>query len=292
MPISRTHKFFKLGVRVFERCLKNLLGSSYLKLAVALTNELDLTHTVSVHGKLIRIKCTGETVRIRAREMLLREPDTLIWIDTFDRDEVFWDVGSNIGVFTLYAGLMSSARVVAFDPLPQNYTTMFENITLNHLSDRVMPFCIAISDQTNVSPLHISADGCTPGGAGCSFGIELDNYGVSVDTFVKHPTIGFSIDDFILHFDVPFPNHLKIDIDGIQEKVVLGARNTLRDPRLKTIMIELQPNKFQMNKNANDIILQELENAKFTCVKIAPGTPNMTNDRDQYPTNNFFKRAE
>ena len=103
---------------------------------------------------------------------------------------------------------------------------------------------------------------------------------------------GFSIDDFILHFDVPFPNHLKIDIDGIQEKVVLGARNTLRDPRLMTIMIELQPNKSQMNKNANDIILQELENAKLTCVKIAPGTPNMTNDRDQYPTNNFFKRAE
>ena len=71
MPISRTHKFFKLGVRFFEQSMKYLIGSSYLKFAVALTNELDLTHTVSVHGKLIKIKCIGETVRIRAREMLV-----------------------------------------------------------------------------------------------------------------------------------------------------------------------------------------------------------------------------
>ena len=195
-------------------------------------------------------------------------------------------------MFTLYAALVPSAKVVAFDPLPQNYASIFENIILNHLSDRVMPFCIAISDQTNVSSLNISADGCTPGGAGCSFEAEISNYDVNVGPLVKHQTIGFSIDDFISQFDVFFPNHLKIDTDGFEKKIIFGAKKTLRDPRLKTVMIEFLPQKIPINKYANDMVLQELENAGFACVKIAPTTPNMINDREQYPTNNFFERAE
>jgi hypothetical protein len=51
--------------------------------------------------------------------------------------------------------------------------------------------------------------------------------------------IGFSMDDFIARFDVPFPQFLKIDVDGIEWPILQGAEKTLRDPRLKSLLAEL-----------------------------------------------------
>ena len=137
MTLSLSHKAFKWTVRAFSKTLSLISRGVYLKIATALVNELDLVYTVPTRKEPIRFKSVSETVRIRAREMLRREPDTLAWIETFEPDEVLWDVGSNIGVFSLYAAVMSSARVVAFDPLPQNYNPITANITLNGLAGAV-----------------------------------------------------------------------------------------------------------------------------------------------------------
>ncbi len=51
--------------------------------------------------------------------------------------------------------------------------------------------------------------------------------------------MGFTIDEFIEKFSPPFPAHIKIDVDGIEKKIVLGAKKTMSDPRLKSILIEL-----------------------------------------------------
>jgi len=291
MPISLSHRAFIAIVRAFESLIKAISTEAYLKIATALVNELDLIHKVSTPKGAIHIRCLSETVRIRANGLLRREPDTLEWIETFEPEDVFWDIGSNIGVFTLYAGIVASTRVVAFDPLPQNYGALTQNIALNGLTEKVQPFCIAISDETILAPLHITAQSNTAGGAGCSFGSNIDNYGQVLPTIIKHPTLGYSIDAFLETFDVPFPTHIKIDIDGIQEKVILGAKKTMRDPRLKTVMVELQRNNIPMGKKANDIILKELEEAGFHCIKTAPATPNLTADRETSVTNNFFTRA-
>ncbi len=292
MALSLTHKAFKLLIRAFEKLLKVVSQQFYLKVATSLVNEIDLIATIPTKKGPLYIKCTSETVRIRAREMLRREPDTLEWIETFEPDDVFWDVGSNIGVFTLYAGIVASTRVVAFDPLPHNYATLAQNIAINGLTEKVMLFCIAVTNETVVAPLYITSQADTAGGAGCSFGCEVDNYGQVLPTLIKHPALGYSIDAFLETFDVPFPTHIKVDIDGIQEKVILGAKKTLRDPHLKTVMIELQRNNIPMGKKANDIILKELEDAGFCCVKIAPATPNITDDRETSVTNNFFERRQ
>ncbi len=48
-----------------------------------------------------------------------------------------------------------------------------------------------------------------------------------------------SLDDLTGRFGLPFPNHVKIDVDGIEDKIVAGASRTLEDPRLKTVLIEV-----------------------------------------------------
>jgi hypothetical protein len=36
-----------------------------------------------------------------------------------------------------------------------------------------------------------------------------------------------------------FPSHIKIDVDGNDHLVLAGARRTLADPRLKSVLVEL-----------------------------------------------------
>jgi len=51
--------------------------------------------------------------------------------------------------------------------------------------------------------------------------------------------IGFTIDDFIKQFQAPFPNYLKMDVDGLEVDIIAGATETLADRRLESVLIEL-----------------------------------------------------
>lgn len=74
--------------------------------------------------------------------------------------------------------------------------------------------------------------------------------------------IGFSIDDFIDQFDPRFPNHLKLDVDGLEVPILDGAQKTIRDPRLRSLLVELNVTRESEYRNA----LQFLEDAGFRFV--------------------------
>ena len=54
----------------------------------------------------------------------------------------------------------------------------------------------------------------------------------------RQPVMTYRLDEVIQAFDLPRPNHLKIDVDGAELGVLQGAPATLRDPGLRSVMIE------------------------------------------------------
>jgi hypothetical protein len=48
-----------------------------------------------------------------------------------------------------------------------------------------------------------------------------------------------ALDRLVADFELPLPNHLKIDVDGGEVRVLRGARQVLRDRRLQTVLIEV-----------------------------------------------------
>ena len=44
---------------------------------------------------------------------------------------------------------------------------------------------------------------------------------------------------FIEQFNIPYPNHIKIDVDGIEREVIEGAQKILFDDHFKSIAIEI-----------------------------------------------------
>ena len=47
---------------------------------------------------------------------------------------------------------------------------------------------------------------------------------------------------------MPFPDHIKIDVDGIENKIIEGGSKTLKNPQLKSILIEINSNRKEDKK--------------------------------------------
>ena len=72
----------------------------------------------------------------RASTYETKEPDTMDWIRTHVRDGVLYDVGANIGQYSLYAAKLRAEplEVLAFEPEALNHAKLVRNIVHNGLS--------------------------------------------------------------------------------------------------------------------------------------------------------------
>ena len=187
----------------------------------------------------LKFFCPSYLPEWRARTLMSKEPETLEWIDGFAKTDVLWDVGANVGLYSLYAALRG-LTVLSFEPSPGNYYLLSRNVELNGFDERIASYCIAFNDDTRLDSFYMANTDL--GGALSSFGEATDWKGEIFKAKFRQAMVGYSIDDFIRQFSPPFPNHLKIDVDGIEKKIVAGASRTLADPRLESVLIELNVN--------------------------------------------------
>ena len=176
----------------------------------------------------------------RANSFNEKEPDTLDWIDSsFQPGETIYDVGANIGQYSLYAAhrLRGRARILAFEPEALNQAKLNKNILLNDLGKVVTAYPIAVSDRTAIQ--HFYSKTFAPGAALHALGEPVTQGAVAFAPQNRQGTMAVSLDDLTGRFGLPFPNHVKIDVDGIEDKIVAGASRTLEDTRLKTVLIEV-----------------------------------------------------
>jgi FkbM family methyltransferase len=177
----------------------------------------------------------------RALTVLTKEADTIRWIDGFADGDVLWDVGANVGVFSLYAAVRKRISVHAFEPSAANYFVLTRNIQLNDVSSWVTAYCVALADRTQLGLLNMPSP--TMGSALSQFGKLGDaSPWASPSRAAVHGMLGYSIDDFLSQFNPLFPNHLKLDVDGIELSILKGAQATLKDPRLKSLLVEVNLN--------------------------------------------------
>jgi hypothetical protein len=96
----------RLLFNLVSRTIKKLLGLQYPnKFACSFIEEIDLI--LKVKGKCfdINIACPNRINLYRAETYFTKEPDMIEWMDTFDGNTVLIDIGSNIGLYSVYAAL-------------------------------------------------------------------------------------------------------------------------------------------------------------------------------------------
>jgi FkbM family methyltransferase len=223
------------------------------------------------HGPLTFVTTHPQALEY-PREFETREPETITWIDGFETPCRFWDIGANIGVFSIYAGLRADIEVRAFEPAAASYAALCRNIEANRLDDRVFAYCLALGDRTELGRLYLSATNA--GSVFNAFESTKDSFGNEIAAVFRQGVIGFSIDGFRQQFALPAPNYLKIDVDSIEERILEGGRQTLRDPELRSVLIELEAEETVRNVR----LIEALEAAGFRLAllgeRIQPGVVN------------------
>jgi FkbM family methyltransferase len=169
-----------------------------------------------------------------------KEPCTLEWIAGFKPDEVLVDVGANVGMYTVWAAATKGVRVFAFEPESQNFALLNRNIRVNNLQDRVSAYCMGLSNRRGLTDLFMASVGA---GESChAVGDAVDYKNEPLPVMFRQGCIAFTLDDLVSEGFVPVPTHIKIDVDGIEPKVVAGAASTLKNPAVRSLLIEVNLN--------------------------------------------------
>lgn len=174
-----------------------------------------------------------EIVPFVGNQDILLHPDTLevrprwgaeddalrIAVDVLSRvdEPVLVDVGAAAGEWTMLAACLPELRVYAFEPHSGFASIMRENVGLNGIYEQVNIYTLALGAEQDVARLYVPEDSTQWGLAtiGREPGFEIgDMRGVCVAT----------LDQF---FTIQDPTLIKIDAEGGERDVVLGARGVI-----------------------------------------------------------------
>ena len=169
-----------------------------------------------------------------------KEPDTVEWVESMKPGDTFYDIGANVGAYSLIAAKAFGGRVkvLAFEPAFLNFTQLCKNVALNQCQDSVTPLSIALSDKTSLDSFNYHD--LIPGGSLHTLGEAIDYKGDRFEPVLKQTVLSFKTDDLITQFNLPRPTHIKIDVDGIEFAVLKGMDQTLSDGTLRSIVVELE----------------------------------------------------
>ncbi len=173
----------------------------------------------------------SELTRWRAVTLLSKEPGTLEWIDQMSDHSVLWDVGANVGMYTVYAAHTRGIQVVACEPSVFNLEALVRNLNANDLTRLVTVVPLPLGSGVGRATLDYSSTEI--GGAF----VGMQSVPGLAATRLTHTTNCITIDALVADFGCPAPTHLKIDVDGAEGEILKGAVETLNSVR--QVLVEI-----------------------------------------------------
>lgn len=150
-------------------------------------------------------------------------------------NDLFVDIGANVGIYTILASGEIKARTIAIEPIPMTYKFLNDNLNVNGITDKVVSLNIGLGKQESTIQFTKSLDTVNH--------VAVEGEDDVIDIAVK------SLDDIITEI----PNFLKLDVEGFETEVLLGASRVLSSPELNTLVIELNGSGNRYGYNDIDI---------------------------------------
>jgi FkbM family methyltransferase len=156
-------------------------------------------------------------------------------------EDLFADIGANIGSYSILASGVSGAKTLAFEPSLQTFAQLQKNITINHLTSRIKAYNLGLGEKTGKLYFTTAFDTVNHVVADYEMATAQDPVEVRVDT----------LDNIAKERGVPAL--IKIDVEGFETEVIKGMEETLANETLKAIIIELNGSGMRYGYDENEI---------------------------------------
>ena len=168
------------------------------------------------------------------------------------KEDVFIDVGSNVGSYTILSSAEIGAKTISIEPVPSTFDFLANNISLNNISGLVDAHNIALGGRNGSIRFTTTQDTVNH----VAINNEKDLIEVQVNT----------LDSVIKEIN---PCLIKIDVEGYESEVLKGADITLKNPSLMALIVELNGSGRRYGFDDNDTH-QKLINNGFNPYKYDP----------------------
>jgi len=183
-----------------------------------------------------------------AKIFLVKDPEIPEWIDEFEPNSKFLDIGANIGTISLYAA-KKGIETIAIEPNFVNFYQLNKNILLNNLKN-ISTGYFFLDQESKLSTIETSLFL-----VGNSENVSLNKFSYR-QKYVNNIMQSFKLDRFCDEIDF-WPNYIKCDIDGNELIVLKAAEKTLLHKNFKSLHIEFE------NSKLFDDVLNYFDQIKF-----------------------------
>jgi FkbM family methyltransferase len=192
-----------------------------------------------------------------------REESTDLLVSLCKPGNVIFDVGSNIGVILLRMGTQVGpmGEVFGFEPHPDLFQKCAHNLNLNKTTNITLSR-IALGEKTKSACMKV----CDPHNQGKNriLGSMSDATG---------PTINImTMDEFVLDHGVSHIDLIKIDVEGYEYKVLMGAQETLKASSPDLFIEVDESNLGEQGHTAKDL-LEFLEGLGYSAIEVISKRP-------------------
>jgi FkbM family methyltransferase len=252
--------------------------------------ERDLRIGRADHADL-RLRCASITEYNRATHAFVSEPGTVEWLQSRLRPgDVFFDIGANIGIFSLLAAerVGTNGRIYAFEPHAATVPGLLHNVLANGRQDRVEVLSTALNERAGVTPFHYRS--LEPASGLSQLDAIEDPFGRVQTPVISELKMTATIDALVATGTLRPAGLVKIDVDGNELAVLRGMRELLEGPDApRSIQVELNP-------PWRDTILAAMADAGYRCVHEhhSQGVQRLLAEAAgpaSLPSNGIFERA-
>ncbi|MDC0030934.1 FkbM family methyltransferase [Candidatus Pelagibacter sp.] len=234
-----SHILYRL-IKFTDKIFRVLFKRSFLKFFKEFL-ENDSYKSIIIQNQKINFFVPNELTEWRVNTFFNKEPETLEWIDSFNNNKKFvlWDIGSNIGLYSIYTALKhNNCEIISFEPSTSNLRTLSRNISINNLENKVKIFTNPLTNRSNEF-LTMKESGFSEGGSINSYGVKYDNEGKDFKSLMNYQLCGKSINSILEDKILEAPNYIKMDVDGIEHLILEQADKCLTHNSLISLSIEI-----------------------------------------------------
>ena len=212
-----------------------------------LNSKINRTKRISIKNINFLLHTPTYLTNYRYRTFFSKEPETIEWIDNFEKNRVFYDIGANVGLYSIYASICKNSKVYSFEPSFFNLELLARNIFSNNMNKKIVIVPLPLNDKISISNFELTSTDW--GGALSTFEKGFNDSGEPIDTKFSYKTLGISLDQLVEKFNLPNPSYIKIDVDGLEHFIISGGRSIIS--KASEILLEVNDKFIDQNKKVN-----------------------------------------